>query len=188
MAATEEDKRKIQISKIEAAKRQLDCAIDLWFRGKDEVSIHTLLVASYRVIYDINKKHGTLHEAVYDTPVIKEEYKKEWVKMIAEPSNFFKHADRDPEGQIEFYPVINTMFMLHAVTGLASLKEPPSVLLRILSIWLFVHEPRFLSPVGLEFFKRGIPDTEVAHLRPLSKQEFLETMLKVAADHEAGRI
>ena len=47
---------KIRVSKLDAARRQLDCAIELWFAGKDEVSIHTLAAAAHQIISDINKK------------------------------------------------------------------------------------------------------------------------------------
>jgi hypothetical protein len=80
------------------------------------------------------------------------------------------------------------MFMLYAITGLASLKEQSSPILRIFSIWIFLHEPRFLSPFGISFFVHSIPVDEAAKLRPLSKKEFFETMAKVAADFQAGRL
>ena len=32
----------VRVSKLNAARRQLDCAIEMWFADKDEVAIHTL--------------------------------------------------------------------------------------------------------------------------------------------------
>ena len=46
---------KISISKLDAACRQLDCAIELWFADGDPVSIHTLACASHQIIHDIKK-------------------------------------------------------------------------------------------------------------------------------------
>ena len=43
------------ITKLEAAKRQLDCALELFFDEKDAVPIHTLACAAHQVIYDINR-------------------------------------------------------------------------------------------------------------------------------------
>ena len=57
---------KQQISKIEAARRQLDCAIELWFCDKDEVSIHTLAAAAYQIIHDLKMKRGELRDLLYE--------------------------------------------------------------------------------------------------------------------------
>ena len=45
---------KLRISKIEAARRQLDSAIELWFLDKDEVSVHTLAAAAYQLVRQRN--------------------------------------------------------------------------------------------------------------------------------------
>jgi hypothetical protein len=43
----------MQISKIEAARRQLDCAIRLYIADDDALSVHTLSRAAFRLLYDI---------------------------------------------------------------------------------------------------------------------------------------
>jgi transcriptional regulator with XRE-family HTH domain len=48
------DSAKLKVSKLDAARRQLECAIELWFLEKDEVSVHTLAGAAYQIIHDIN--------------------------------------------------------------------------------------------------------------------------------------
>ncbi len=48
----------IRVSKLNAARRQLNCALELWFSDKDEVSVHTLAAAAHQIIYDISKKKG----------------------------------------------------------------------------------------------------------------------------------
>src|SRR5205814_1397104 len=47
---------KIPITKLEAARRQIETAITLWFSESDPVSIHTLVSAAHRLVYDINSK------------------------------------------------------------------------------------------------------------------------------------
>lgn len=187
LSATEQDKRKIVVSKIDAAKRQIDCAIQLWFLEGDEVSVHTLLAASYQVIYDINKRRRTGHDDLYGGTVVNPEHKEQWQKAVKEASNFFKHANKDPESTVEFLPISNIMFMLYAITGLASLGEQSSPILRILTIWLFLHDQRFLSSVGVELLTKLIPSKDLDGLRPLTKKQFFETLLKTAADFEASR-
>jgi len=50
--------QKLTISKLDAAKRQLETVIRLYFVHGDPVSIHTLTSAAYNVIRDVNKKRG----------------------------------------------------------------------------------------------------------------------------------
>jgi hypothetical protein len=181
-----DDSLKIQISKIEAAHRQLNCAIELWFLDKDDVSIHTLIAAAYQVIHDVNEKRGNPIEVLFRPAMVKPEYQKRWAKMVREPSNFFKHADKDPEDEVDFYPFSSVMFMLYAIAGLAALQVQSGPVERAFSIWLFIHDRRFLSPEGIAFFENSIPVEQVDRLRPFSKKQFFETMMKVAAEHAAG--
>ena len=48
----------IRVSKLDAARRQLDCAIELWFADKDAVSTHGLAAAAHQIIHDTNRKKG----------------------------------------------------------------------------------------------------------------------------------
>ena len=48
----------MQLSKLEAARRQLETAIKLYFEYGDEVSIHALAAAAYSLIRDINEHRG----------------------------------------------------------------------------------------------------------------------------------
>jgi hypothetical protein len=185
--ADADDRRKIEIPKLEAAHRQLQCAIELWFLDKDEVSVHTLLAAAYQIIDDVNEKRGNLRDNLFRPDKIKPEYHRQWADMIRAPSNFFKHADRDPEGKIEFFPFSNMMFILYATTGLAALGVQSSVLERAFMVWLFLHERRFLSAQGIAYLANSIPIDQVNNLRPLSKQQFFEGFVKAAANHVAAR-
>jgi hypothetical protein len=41
------------ISKLEAARRQLDCAIRLYIAEEDALAVHTLSRAAFRILHDI---------------------------------------------------------------------------------------------------------------------------------------
>jgi hypothetical protein len=58
----------IKISKLDAARRQLDTAIELWFHDGDPISIHTLTSAAFEIIQDLNKKHGNLEVSLLGMP------------------------------------------------------------------------------------------------------------------------
>lgn len=87
----------MQISKLEAAKRQLDCAIRLYFNDDDISSIVTLSRAAFRLLWDI---YPTIASDGFEKPLSKVIEALGWSKFNA-ISNFLKHADRDPEAQME---------------------------------------------------------------------------------------
>ncbi len=129
---------KIKISKIGAAKSQLLEAINLFFEGRDPVSIHTLVGAALEILNDhfnakeVRDSNLVLHK---DSIHIKDEYRKEWKDSINKFKNFFKHADRDlKQGvrEIEFSPDINEIFILEAIHRLQGVEKDKDV-----------HEPEF---------------------------------------------
>jgi hypothetical protein len=46
------------VSKLDAARRQLETAVRLYFCEGDPVSMHTLTSAAYQVLSDINRAQG----------------------------------------------------------------------------------------------------------------------------------
>jgi hypothetical protein len=97
----------MEISKLEAAKRQLNCAIRLYLNDDDLSSIITLSRASFRLLWDI---YPTIANDGFEKPLSKVIEHLGWDKLNA-ITNFLKHADRDPEAQME--PDV-----VHANTGI----------------------------------------------------------------------
>ena len=179
-------KDKIRVSKIDAARRQLDCAIELWFLDRDAVSIHTLAAAAYQIVHDINKRQDNEHLLLYDSVVVKEEYRKLWVSLIRKPGNFFKHADSDPHGTIEFSPFVSVGFMLFSVLGLGLLGERASDYTAALSVWLSVHDSELVT----DKYRKSILDqlNDLAHVKQLPKAEFLKAFLQGQEQRRTKRI
>jgi hypothetical protein len=48
----------VHITKIAAASRQLDAAIRMFFAKEDELAIHTVASAAFRILRDVTKKRG----------------------------------------------------------------------------------------------------------------------------------
>lgn len=104
------------ISKLEAAKRQLDQAIRLFFEERDALSIHTLASAAQGILRDIARATGAHNLSIlHDHPQIPAEHRKAWINAINAPRNFLKHADNDPDGTIEFNDADNETLLLDAV-------------------------------------------------------------------------
>lgn len=87
----------MEISKLEAARRQLDCAIRLFFSDDDLCSVITLSRASFRLLWDI---YPTITSDGFEKPFGKLIAELGWSRFN-EVANFLKHADKDPEAQME---------------------------------------------------------------------------------------
>jgi hypothetical protein len=53
-----DDEGKVYVTKIASAQRQLDTAIRMHFSGEDELAIHTVAAAAYRILRDLKAKRG----------------------------------------------------------------------------------------------------------------------------------
>jgi hypothetical protein len=102
------------ISKIDAARRQLDTAIELWFKDGDGLSAFTLAYASFKLLGNLYAHQGTdgFGKAIDQLTKDKGSH-----KSMAGIANFLKHADRDPDDALSFFHPDLTV----AVIGLATL-------------------------------------------------------------------
>lgn len=129
------------ISKLEAAERQLDQAIRLFFARADAVSIHTLATSAYQIITDICKHKGIKRE-IEDSEVLEEfGIKRELLNSIRQPQNFFKHADKDHEHTVNLNPMLTVVFMMSAVQYLLSLRPRPTAECDVFRTWFFLRLP-----------------------------------------------
>ena len=134
------------ISKLEAAERQLDQAIQMFFARSDAVSIHTLATASYQIITDICKRKGIKRE-IEDSQILEElGIKKELIASIRKPQNFFKHADNDHDGTVELNPMLTVVFIMSAVQYLLSLRSRPTAECEVFRTWFFLRLPSHRPP------------------------------------------
>ncbi|PWE78886.1 hypothetical protein XF30_21205 [Bradyrhizobium sp. SUTN9-2] len=85
------------ISKLEAAQRQLDCAIRLFINGEELLAVHALSRAAFRVLYDI---YPSYRDDGFSTDLGKFIEVGGW-KRFNDAANFLKHTDRDPTAQGE---------------------------------------------------------------------------------------
>jgi hypothetical protein len=91
------------ITKIEAARRQLETAISLYFDNGDSLAIHSLAYASFKLLLDICPS--------FDKSNVAQEINKTvaslgWKNFNATP-NFLKHADRDPLETLDRHTIEN---------------------------------------------------------------------------------
>jgi hypothetical protein len=141
----------INIRKLEAARRQLETAIALFFESGDPVSIHTLASAAYDVIDNVNQSRGGKGMFV----------KRRYTQLPGRPSrsllnsaqNFFKHADEDPEEEMEFFPALTEAMMADACKTYLEMTGEKVALFHYMRWWFHSRE----GAEGLDFpaEKRG---------------------------------
>ena len=159
------------IQKLEAARSQLQTAIQLWFADGEPISIHTLTCAAHQIIHDIHK-HRDERDLLFDSIYVKNNRRVEWTHAIKEHMNFFKHADRDPNGTIEFNLSLTECFILLSLLSLENLGEQLSHEESVFIIWCCLHNPDWLSEQGQVTFINRIPVKQLSQLRNVPKKDF----------------
>lgn len=113
------------ITKLEAARRQLETAIDLWFEDRDGLSVFTLAFATLKVLMNLyphrsEDSFGAELDSIIGVAG--------W-KSMSSSANFLKHADKDPDAVLAaFHPdmglsVIGLSVILYSrLAGKATLK------------------------------------------------------------------
>jgi hypothetical protein len=165
----------ITVTKMDAARRQLCTAIELWAEDGEPVSIHTLAYSAHRIVHDLNRRKKGPH-MLLDMPNIRKERKGEFANMVARDANFFKHADGrkyKDQDSIEFTPALNDMFIMVTIAGLDFLSQKLSEHERGFLLWYRLHYPDMLEEEPGKDLKSTLdPETRQAYLN-LPKREFL---------------
>jgi hypothetical protein len=106
------------ITKLDAAERQLNTSIRLFFENRDHLSSYALTAASREITDDlVEKKSGEIFQrelARLGDPtkvrlsfreefcnLINQEHHKKALKLIRQWQNFLKHADNDPDCEMD---------------------------------------------------------------------------------------
>jgi hypothetical protein len=103
----------VNISKLDAARRQLETAITLYFHEGDPVSIHTLTGAAYEVLQHLNRAKGgepMIKDSLKDR--VKPQFVRDISRKLNEAQNFFKHADKDPDEVLTAFTSGQTEYLL----------------------------------------------------------------------------
>jgi hypothetical protein len=141
---------KIEVSKLDAARRQLETAIRLFFYDVDFVSTHTLAAAAFNVLNDLSRKPGHARKSTQDQLLdhIKDEKSKKWfLNEVRKTENFLKHADRDADRIHTFNPADTSLLLIDAVGCYWNLTAEHTVLMQAYYVWFIATYPRiFIIP------------------------------------------
>ena len=163
------------IQKLEAARCQLQTAIQLWFAGGDPISIHTLTCAAHQIFHDLHRHRGSqnLQFDLFDSPFVREGRRPDWIRAVKEHMNFFKHADRNPNGTIVFDPSLTEPFIMFSLLTLEDLGAEPTSEERAFFAWSALNNSDWRNEQGLAKFINHLPVDQIAHLRgQVAKKDF----------------
>jgi hypothetical protein len=147
MAKAATDPKFPSVTKLEAARRQLETAALLYFNSRDTVSMHTLAANAYQIMEDLSARQGTkmlIEQSMVAT--LGEDIAKELRSHMRRPQNFFKHATRPNEPEsLEYSPKLTELMLLDAYGKLMQLTgEQPRILLAFEN-WFFMHHLEMLD-------------------------------------------
>lgn len=60
---------------------------------------------------------------------------------MRKPQNFFKHADRDPEGSLRFNPMLTAYLMMYGVHSLQCITGTRSGEGQVFYLWFYLRFP-----------------------------------------------
>ncbi len=131
----------IFITKLDAAKNQLETAIQLFFQNGDAVSIHTLVRAAHEILEVLcaGKDKKSMMKGILEN--VKEDKVDELMATINEPKNFFKHATRDPAQKIEFNPESSDLFLWDGCKLYEALTGEMPKTFYLFNLWFSLSHP-----------------------------------------------
>lgn len=176
------------ITKIAAARRQLATAIELFFAGRDDVSIFSLAANAWEVIDALCVRAGIQSMSVQARGNIPpgKDIKRDYINSPYR--NFFKHADSDPDETLEPLSDSHVEGLLFLVVeDYIRLNGRSPVQLQVFQLWYVAKHPDKLDATVIDDFmvevKQAFPG-----LSSLPRDEQLSLgarmVAQAAADHE----
>jgi len=169
------------VTKLDAARRQLEFAIEAHFEGRDPFAIHSVVAAAFGILRGLANRAGTVraHEALKDhiRPGMEREY---WAYMNR-ASNFLKHADRDPDESLEgINEEINDPSIFMAALYYTDLKGSATGAISVYTWWYAALHPSVLTDeFRAEIERRVAPGAEIQQLRRLPRDLHLKAGLEL---------
>ena len=165
----------LKLTKLDAARRQLQTAIILWFTNGDSVSIHTLAAAAYQVIYTATKKRAPDRPALlFDSQLLTGVRRQAFNSTMKSFASFFKHADLDTDTILYFNPTISEKLIFYSIAWIMTPDNIPNLFESAFMTYLQFHKPHYLSDEGQKFIANNFAVTIVGQVKSLSKKDYFE--------------
>jgi hypothetical protein len=115
----------VTLTKKQIAIEQMQEGIRMYLAGKNPIATYTVAYSAFKVIFDLCKKKGIPSMIMDESKkYLKVGFEDVIAKLIINAGNFFKHADNDPEGKLEFHEIdivltiLDSIFMAKSLWGI----------------------------------------------------------------------
>jgi len=134
-----------RITKLDAANRQLDQAISLFFEKGDMLAIHTLTGAAFQLFADLGKLDGVVSR-YRSEELIRRGRMRDWIQALNSTQNFLKHADRDPNEEHVYVEEGTILFLFEAVELAQRVAPLPGGARQAFQLWFISSYPEMIEP------------------------------------------
>lgn len=159
----------LHISKLDAARRQLEVAVRMFFFDQDPVSIRTLAAAARGVLRDLDLAQGGSGDTI-DAVIglIRPERQKEIRDRILGAQNFFKHADKDPSEMLEFDIDENALYLFNVCELYRTVTSERVALFRLCTLHFELSYPELTTDLEA----KALNETILKNIDPSNKFAF----------------
>lgn len=142
-----EDNPVEKLTKLEAARREINAAIRMYFNDEDPVAIHALIAGGTQIISDLGKKKEMQLGIESGIKHIRPERQKEFREMMREPQNHIKHADREGDENkiLEYRPATIEFYLYLGASGYQEYTGVDTPETRVFKWWFVVCNPELLN-------------------------------------------
>lgn len=150
------------ITKLDAARRQLDLAILLHFRDDDPLGVHTLAGAAHRILGDLLRLTGQEPHIGHKQADVKRASHPELVRRINEARNFAKHADSDHDQVLTFNPDWTGYLIYDAIWMFIILSKTLRPGHGMFLVWIAIKYPDLRHLDGVDGIKEDLDNLKKA--------------------------
>lgn len=137
---------RVTITRQQAARQEIDTAIELLLDGGSPVAIEVLTWAAVEMMRGIAKHQGVETFQAKMEASVRPEYLKEWREILKGHYNYFKHGDRDPERVAsEFMPEGITYPLFGACCDYQAIFGKLTLAMLVYIGWFFARHPGVLK-------------------------------------------
>lgn len=136
-----------KLTKLEAARREINAAIRLYFDNGDPIAVHALVAGGAQIISDLGRKKGLRLGIESGIKHIRPERQKEFREMMREPQNHIKHADRegDEDKILEYRPATIEFYLYLGASGYQEYTGTDTPETRVFKWWFVACNPELLN-------------------------------------------
>jgi hypothetical protein len=170
--------RLLRLPKIEAARRQIESAIWLWFADADMVSVRTLTVAAHRLILELTELWGVT-VFPFSGAYVASDFEEDRKSAKPDAESYFKNAKESET--YELCEAWTELYLLDAVIAYTNLVDNHcgSALMSTFVLRLGVQRQELFAHGVFSLLEQSLSEYfNLERLQQLNKMEFLSDFLR----------